>query len=173
MSLIPPQTYRKTAETHRSGLAVEKPAAADVLPGTLYHATDALTLERSDGSAWAGYSGGYWTDFTPELAASAGTVTVTLVQTAQYTRIGPTIIVTFYLELTLSATPGYLTLAVPGGVVSAGYAANLGLDEVGTMVFIQALPSNAHLHLQRNTAGTGNWTAGAHTIGGTATFPVT
>lgn len=56
MPLFPPQDYRKTEFTHRIGLAADRPAAADVLPGTLYFSTDTLVLERSDGSTWASYS---------------------------------------------------------------------------------------------------------------------
>lgn len=56
MPLYPPQDYRKTDQTHRIGLAADRPAAADVLPGTLYFSTNTLVLERSDGAAWANYS---------------------------------------------------------------------------------------------------------------------
>lgn len=55
---LTPQDYRKTAFTHRRGLAASKPAASDVLVGTLYFSTDTTTLERSDGSVWSIYSGG-------------------------------------------------------------------------------------------------------------------
>lgn len=58
MTLNPPQDFRSTDKTHRSGLAVDKPAAADVLPGTLYFSTDTSALERSDGITWSTYSGG-------------------------------------------------------------------------------------------------------------------
>jgi hypothetical protein len=56
MPLFPPQDYRNTANIHRRGLAANRPAAADVLPGTLYFSTDTLALERSDGTVWATYS---------------------------------------------------------------------------------------------------------------------
>lgn len=56
MPLFPPQDYRKTEFTHRIGLAAARPAATDVLPGTLYFSTDTLILERSDGTAWSTYS---------------------------------------------------------------------------------------------------------------------
>lgn len=46
------QDYRKTALTHRVGLAAAKPAASNVLAGTLYYSTDTGTLERSNGSGW-------------------------------------------------------------------------------------------------------------------------
>jgi hypothetical protein len=57
MPLFPPQDYRKTAFTHRVGTAAARPAAADVLPGTLYYSTDTGALERSTGAAWAAFSG--------------------------------------------------------------------------------------------------------------------
>lgn len=56
MPLFPPQDYRKTEFTHRIGLAAARPAAADVLIGTLYFSTDTLVLERSNGITWASYS---------------------------------------------------------------------------------------------------------------------
>lgn len=58
MSVNPPQDYRSTDKTHRTGLAADRPTAADVLPGTLYFSTDTAVLERSDGSTWSSYSGG-------------------------------------------------------------------------------------------------------------------
>lgn len=56
MPLFPPQDYRKTEFTHRRGLAADRPAAADVLVGTLYFSTDTLTLERSTGVIWQTYA---------------------------------------------------------------------------------------------------------------------
>lgn len=56
MSLNPPQAYRKTEYTHRIGLDADKPAATDVLVGTLYFSTDTLILERSNGISWDSYS---------------------------------------------------------------------------------------------------------------------
>lgn len=57
MPLNPPQDYRKTAYTHRRGIAASRPAAADVLPGTLYFSTDTGITERSTGTVWESYSG--------------------------------------------------------------------------------------------------------------------
>jgi collagen triple helix repeat protein len=57
MALIPPQGFRKTEGIHRRGLAADRPAAADVLVGTLYFSTDTNSLDRSDGSTWSTYSG--------------------------------------------------------------------------------------------------------------------
>ena len=58
MPLFPPQDFRSTEQTHRQGLAADRPAAADVLIGTLYFSTDTVTLERSNGTTWDTYSGG-------------------------------------------------------------------------------------------------------------------
>lgn len=57
MPLFPPQDYRKTLYTHRRGLAAARPAAGDVLPGTLYYSTDSGIIERSNGTSWEAYSG--------------------------------------------------------------------------------------------------------------------
>lgn len=57
MTLFPPQDYRKTQSTHRIGTAAQRPAAADVLEGTLYFSTDTLVLQRSNGIIWETYAG--------------------------------------------------------------------------------------------------------------------
>lgn len=59
MPLNPPQAYRKTAFTHRRDTRANQPAAADVLPGTIYYVTDETVLERSTGAAWESYSGSF------------------------------------------------------------------------------------------------------------------
>ena len=53
---LTPASYRKTEFTHRSGLAADRPDAADVLVGTLYFSTDTLALERSNGTTWDTFS---------------------------------------------------------------------------------------------------------------------
>lgn len=58
MPLNPPQGYRNTANTHRYGLAADKPAATDVLEGTFYYSSDTGTLERSNGTTWDSISSG-------------------------------------------------------------------------------------------------------------------
>lgn len=68
MSLTPPQAFQKTAYTHRIGLASGRPAATDVLVGTLYYSTDTSVLERSNGSIWETYT-----------STSTGSVTVSSV----------------------------------------------------------------------------------------------
>jgi len=57
MPLFPPQKYRNVENIHRQGLAADRPAAANVLVGTLYFSTDTLTLERSNGTVWTAYAG--------------------------------------------------------------------------------------------------------------------
>lgn len=57
MTLVPPQVFRKTEGIHRIGLAADRPAASDVLIGTLYSSTDTGALERSNGTTWDNYSG--------------------------------------------------------------------------------------------------------------------
>jgi len=53
---LTPQKFRKVELIHRAGLASARPAAGDVLVGTLYFSTDNGVLERSDGTVWAAYS---------------------------------------------------------------------------------------------------------------------
>lgn len=55
MPLVPPQRFRKVDGIHRIGLSTAKPAASDVLAGTLYFSTDLSTLERSNGTIWEVY----------------------------------------------------------------------------------------------------------------------
>lgn len=57
MSLNPPQNFRKTAGEHRRGLAANRPAAANVLVGTIYFSTDTFNMERSNGTIWESYPG--------------------------------------------------------------------------------------------------------------------
>lgn len=54
---LTPQDYRKTAQTHRIGLAAARPAVGDVLIGTLYFSTDTFKIERSNGTTWVLYAG--------------------------------------------------------------------------------------------------------------------
>lgn len=56
MTPLPPD-YRKIGSVHRIGLAADRPAASDVLVGTLYCSTDTATLERSNGTTWESYAG--------------------------------------------------------------------------------------------------------------------
>lgn len=73
MPLNPPQGYRKTEYTHRRGLAADRPAAADVLKGTIYFSSDTLVLERSNGTTWESYSGaGASGDFYPAQLGHGG-----------------------------------------------------------------------------------------------------
>jgi len=55
MTLVP-QSYRNVAQTHRVGLASQKPAANTVLAGTLYFSTDTGFLERSNAVSWELYA---------------------------------------------------------------------------------------------------------------------
>ena len=56
MALVPPQTFRKTDGIIRLGTSANRPAATDVLPGTLYYSTDLTKIERSNGTTWDQYS---------------------------------------------------------------------------------------------------------------------
>lgn len=113
-----------------------------------------------------------WDDFTPVLTASTGTASITLNRTNRYTVIEKTLILTFYWELTLSATPAYLDLTLPGGYTTSHYTANTGLDNNGVTIMLQTIPGAILLRMFRDTAGTGTWPTGNHIIAGTATFPI-
>lgn len=86
MPLNPPQDYRKTEFTHRQGLAANRPAASDVLVGTLYFSTDTLTLERSNGLIWTSYApaGGGPPALHAPTHSSGGTDPVTVTNLAGY-----------------------------------------------------------------------------------------
>lgn len=53
---LSPANYRKTAFTHRRGTAAARPAATDVLAGTIYFSSDTGIIERSTGIVWESYS---------------------------------------------------------------------------------------------------------------------
>lgn len=57
MALNPPQGYRKIAHVHRRSIQADRPAATDVLPGTLHFSTDTLVLARSNGAVWESFAG--------------------------------------------------------------------------------------------------------------------
>jgi len=56
------------------GLLADRPLATVVAPGTLYHATDAGTTERSDGTVWEGYSDAGIPTVIPPRIASIGLI---------------------------------------------------------------------------------------------------
>jgi hypothetical protein len=117
---------------------------------------------------------GEWTNFTPTLTASAGTVTINANVTCRYTLIGKTMILTFYLVITLSATPISLTLTLPGGVTAANATVNAMLDITGTALLFQTPSTGATTALlyRNGSGGSGVWPTGGNTIGGTITFPI-
>ena len=104
-----PQAYRRTEFIHQRGLASARPAAADVLPGTLYFSTDTSVLERSTGITWESYvNQGTWisvpynaANFTVEQGTMVWTVTAGNQAVFDYVRINPHVII---LNLTLLST---------------------------------------------------------------------
>lgn len=52
MPLFPPQQFRKAEGIIRYGTAANRPAAGNVLIGTLYYSSDTFLLERSNGTSW-------------------------------------------------------------------------------------------------------------------------
>src|SRR5262245_32215669 len=104
MSLVPPQVYLKVTNLHRIGLASARPAATDVVAGTLYYSTDTAILERSDGATWSAYGGGstgvsytpIWTGTTTNPTLGNGTLT------GSYIRVSK--IVHYRIDLTVGST---------------------------------------------------------------------
>lgn len=99
MPLTPPQAYRKTAFTHRRGTAAARPAAADVLAGTLYYSTDTLVLERSTGVAWESYSSSFNGIITIDNLITTTTAGLTLINNTAATlaipkQISPAVVFT-------------------------------------------------------------------------------
>ncbi len=127
MTLVPPQTFRKTEGIHRTGLAASRPAAADVLIGTLYFSTDTGGLDRSDGTTWATYApGGLWTDIAFSAANFVGTGGLTWtvaagnVTTLAYSLVNKTMTIAWVIaNTTLTGTPSNAINIVLPGVVTA------------------------------------------------------
>jgi hypothetical protein len=125
MALTPPQRFRKTENILRRGLAANRPAAADVIPGTLYFSTDKGTIERSSGSAWESYNGGLWTTVAynaGDFTASPGTWTVDPgdLVVFSYTIIGKTMITSLVISAAATTgNPSELLVKIPGGFLPA------------------------------------------------------
>lgn len=115
---------------------------------------------------------GHWTGFTPTVAASAGTVTITTNYNTAYTLIGKTCTVAVYWTLSLSATPGYVTLTLPGGLTAASYSASPVCMLNGMALCALTAPGGVSINLFRFIDGTGNWPTGAHQLGFTHTFQI-
>jgi hypothetical protein len=112
---------------------------------------------------------GHWTDFTPVLGVSAGTLSALVNATCHSTLIGKTGVLGLYLSFTLSA-PATVTLALPAGWVSATYSTStimMGVSATlpGTAV---ATPGGAIITVYKDTGGT-LWAAGSHTLAATVT----
>jgi hypothetical protein len=129
MPLFPPQYFRRTEGIHRIGLASAKPAAADVLVGTIYFSTDTGILERSNGVTWATYSGLSPARFTQvaynagDFTGSAGmtwTVDVGDILTSKYIVLGDCMIYEFAFGTTSVTAPlgTDLQFKIPGGYTS-------------------------------------------------------
>jgi len=115
---------------------------------------------------------GEWIDFTPVLSANSGTVTINNNIACNYTLIGNTMIINFYLGITLSAAPTVLNLNIPGGFVSASHGIGIFMDNLGKAGFLYAPFTNTTLGMYRDATGTSAWPAGITTIGGSIPFKV-
>jgi len=161
MTLVPPQTFRKTDGIHRSGLAAARPAAADVLPGTLYASTDTGALERSDGSAWATFAGTVPTPLAATQlvgrgdsgsgAAQAITLSPSLIMTGTQLSVR-TGIVNYTFNDTLTAPPAAgqcrLNAAYPWTAATKCWMRFISADGQDLYWAIMLLPSGATLLMQ-------------------------
>lgn len=131
MALIP--FYRKTRKTQGYGLAAARPAATDVLPGTLYFSSDTFALERSNGTTWDSYmppiGGNTWInaafnagDYTSDV--STWTVALADVTASRYTTIGKTMIWEIAIAATSTVGGGpavtFLFIKIPAGITCPG-----------------------------------------------------
>ena len=163
MPLFPPQEYRKTEYTHRRGTAAARPAAADVLPGTLYFSTDTGVIERSTGSAWESYSvttiasmtdyaEGTW---TPTLTFGGGSTGITYsFQNGRYIKIGKFVALSGLIVLTSkgSSTGNAVLTGLPFTIgngfefitaMKVGYTSfTAGVQEVGLQGIINTTTVN-------------------------------
>ncbi len=176
MTLVPPQTFRKTEGIHRTGLAASRPAAADVLIGTLYFSTDSGAFERSNGTTWDAYAPalGLWTDIAfsgANYTSDTGTFVVNTQYALHYTLLGRTLVYAFYLNGTVTGTPLVLSIKLPPGLTAATYSGqvfNFG-SSVGVIL---AAPASPTIGLYVNSTGATLWTAGTYFMVGTITLQV-
>jgi len=114
---------------------------------------------------------GYWTALNPVVFAGAGTVTIQANNGCQYTLIGKTMIICFYLVIVTSASTVNLGLQLPAGYTgNATYTATPFLIDTYNGL-AQSAPSGQNLNLYRDAALTAI-PAGTHTIAGNIAFPI-
>lgn len=170
MSLNPPQDFRKTAGEHRRGLASARPAAADVLIGTIYYSTDTSNMERSNGTTWDSYPGIAASliaeiSWTPTLVSSGGGTPTYTTNTGKIIKIGNQVSGTFLIVLSGLGTLAAGTLSIAGLPYTASAAnaipflaifANLGTNQI--YLYDVVNPSTTTLLLRNHAA------AGTHNV---------
>ena len=115
---------------------------------------------------------GHWVNVTPSLSASAGTVTLNTTNNYRYMLLGKTCVFSFFLVITLSATPTTVTLNLPAGIVNdAGYATMPFSASFGTGI-AQVSPGTGTVALYRDFAVSA-WPTGLSSLAGTLTLPIT
>lgn len=119
----------------------------------------------------SGLSDGYWTDYTPTLAASAGSATLNTLTTCKYTVVGKTMFVDYYMTITLSGTPVWVSINLPVNT-PANHASGPLIDSNGPAGMTRTVIGDAHLYLYRSTSGTINWPTGSNIITGSVAFPI-
>jgi hypothetical protein len=116
---------------------------------------------------------GSWIDYVPSLSADVGTATLTNDFGSKYTLIGNTMIITFYLGITLSATPTQVFITIPGGFVSGNEFMGGPFSSSGTgRPHIRIVPNSTRIDLIQNILGDAPWLTGLNYVSGTATFQI-
>jgi hypothetical protein len=115
---------------------------------------------------------GEWIDVpysAANFSAPSGTWVVDAadVSTYQYTLIGKTIIIAFYIvNTTVTGTNAYLRLAIPGGFLAAKEQRGNGQANDAAAATVAGLmrvtPGGAYIELYKTLAG-GNWSAATNT----------
>lgn len=122
--------------------------------------------ERNRDSAMGG-----WINYTPTVNANVGTVTLDNAVTCKYTLIGDTMIISWWLAVTLSAAPTIVNVSMPAGFVCANVTGNAYFNNQGPGV-AQGLAGDGNIRLLRDVNAAGAWTGGSQVIGGTISIPL-
>jgi hypothetical protein len=114
---------------------------------------------------------GNWTPFTPVLSAAGG-ISLTTLFSCLYMLIGNTMFVEFFFRATLTGTPGFISLALPGGYLAKTITGTPYLyDDVGVGL-CQTAADDSALDFYRTISGVPVWDAGLHLLTGILPIPL-